>query len=67
MATYSPFTPTNLDTSSEYVPVTGITITPGYVTLFLDETVRCIATVTSANASYKSVFFAPLMVATMQV
>ena len=61
MATYSPFTPTNLDTSSVYIPVTGITITPGYVTLFPDETVRCVATVTPANASYKSVFFAPLI------
>jgi len=41
--------------------VTGITITPNYATLFLDEAVRCVATVTPANASYKSVFFAPLI------
>jgi len=52
---------TNLDTSSSYIPVTGITITPGFVSLFPDETVRCVATVTPANASYKSVIFTALI------
>ena len=61
MATYSPFTPTNLGTSTTYVPVTGITIKPNYVTMFPDDVVRCVATVTPTNASFKSVFFAPLI------
>jgi len=49
------------DTPSSYVPVTGITLTPSYISLCPDETVRCVATVTPANASYKSVFFTALI------